>query len=79
MDDNLKQTFVEKIGEEPILYKNGVGQFDKHNHLIREFVCKYDCNRLLNISDKTLSKALTKNMEYNGFYYKELGSKLKIH
>ena len=79
MDDHLKQTFVEKIGEEPILYKNGVGQYDKHNYLIREFACKYDCIWLLNISDKTLSKALTKNMKYNGFYYKELGSKLKIH
>jgi hypothetical protein len=79
LDDHLKQTFVEKIGEEPILYKNGLGQFDKDNNLIREFVCKYDCIRLLKISDKTLSKALTKNIEYNGFYYKELGSKLKIH
>jgi len=79
LDDHLKQTFVEKIGEEPILYKNGLGQFDKDNNLIREFACKYDCIRLIKISDKTLSKALTKNMEYNGFYYKELGSKLKIH
>ena len=79
MDDHLKQTFVEKIGKDPILYKNGFGQFDKDNNLIREFACKYDCIRLLNISDKTLSKALTKNMEYNGFYYKELGSKLKIY
>jgi prophage antirepressor-like protein len=79
LDNHLKQKFIEKIGEEPNLYKNGLGQFDKDNNLIREFVCKYDCIRLLKISDKTLSKALTKNIEYNGFYYKELGSKLKIH
>ena len=54
-------------------------KFDKDNNLISEFACKYDCIRLLKISDKTLSKALTKNIEYNGFFYKELGSKLKIH
>lgn len=29
------------------------------------------------MSDKTLAKTLDKNISYNGFYFKELGSKLK--
>jgi hypothetical protein len=29
------------------------------------------------LSDKTLAKALSKNVEYNGFYFKEIGEKLK--
>ena len=61
----------------PLLYKNGVGQFDIHQKLIREFVCKYDCIRILRISDKTLSKALDHNKMYNNHYYKYIGSKLK--
>jgi hypothetical protein len=31
------------------------------------------------MSDKTLAKALNKNVLYNGFYFKEIGSKLKFH
>jgi hypothetical protein len=42
-----------------------------------EFACKYDCIKTLSISDKTLAKALEKNISYQGFYYKFLGSKLK--
>jgi hypothetical protein len=30
------------------------------------------------MSDKTLAKALTINVPYNDYYYKELGRKLKI-
>jgi len=77
LDENLKTTFIKTLGQEPFLYKNGVGQFDSQNNLVREFACKYDCICQLKISDKTLSKALTKNLEYNGYYYKELESKLK--
>jgi hypothetical protein len=74
-DNELKNAF-EEINGEPILYRNGVGQFDLNNNLIKEFVCKYDCIKKLKISDKTLAKALKKNILYNGFYFKELGSKL---
>ena len=64
--------------KEPILYKNGVGQFDKTNNLIREFICKYDVIRLLKISDKTLSKAIDNNILYNDYYFRYIGSKLFI-
>jgi Skp family chaperone for outer membrane proteins len=76
-DDILKEAFIQKNNEKPILYKNGIGQYDVNNILVREFVCKYDCIKTLKISDKTLTKALEKNQLYNGHYYKEIGSKLK--
>jgi len=75
-ESKLREEFEEKNGQ-PLLYKNGVGQFDLENNLIREFSCKYDCIKSLNMSDKTLAKALDKNISYNGFYFKEIGSKLK--
>jgi phage anti-repressor protein len=74
-DETLREAFEEKNGE-PLLYKNGVGQFDTENVLIKAFACKYDCIKSLSISDKTLAKALKNNISYNGFYYKELDSKL---
>jgi len=73
----FREKFEEKINGSPLLYKNGVGQYDLQNNLIREFACKYDCIKTLLMSDKTLSKALNKNVPYNGFYFKEIGSKLK--
>jgi hypothetical protein len=76
-DNELIQNF-EQIYGIPILYKNGIGQFDLNNNLLREFSCKYDVIRELKMSDKTLAKALTNNVTYNDYYYKELGSKLKI-
>jgi len=76
-DEKLTSKF-EEINGTPILYKNGVGQYDTNNNLIKEFECKYDCIKSLAISDKTLTKALTKNIPYNGHYYKELGEKLKM-
>ena len=76
-DNILKQNFIQTNGD-PILYKNGLGQYDAENNLIREFICKYDCIKQLKISDKTLAKALDKNILYNGSYFKELNSKLKI-
>lgn len=75
-DTILKNNFVEKNGE-PILYKNGVGQYDTSNNIIKEFICKYDCIKQLKMSDKTLAKALEKNIQYNGFHFKTLESKLK--
>ena len=46
--------------------------------VVREFECKYDCMKALSMSDKTLTKALTKGIQYNGHIFKEVGSKLKI-
>jgi phage anti-repressor protein len=67
----------EDINGEPLLYKNGIGQYDLNNNLIKEFSCKYDVIRELKMSDKTLTKALINNVPYNNYYYKELGSKAK--
>lgn len=75
-EKELIQKFEEQNGS-PLLYKNGIGQYDLDNNLVREFSCKYDCIRELKISDKTLAKALQNNVPYNNHYYKELGSKLK--
>jgi len=75
-EEDLQASFEEKYGK-PLLYKDGVGQYDLQNNLIKEFICKYDCIKSLSISDKTLTKSLEKNISYNGFYYKFLGSKLK--
>ena len=54
-----------------------MGQYDSNHTLIQEFQCKYDCIKQLKMSDKTLAKALDKNIPYNGFFYKSLGSKIK--
>ena len=70
-EEDLKTSFELKHGQ-PILYKNGIGQFDSSNKLIKEFSCKYDCIQKIKMSDKTLAKALTKNKPYNGFYFREL-------
>ena len=75
-EDELKNVFVQKYGE-PLLYKDGVGQYNAENNLLAEFVCKYDCIKQLKISDKTLAKALDKNILYNNYYFKSIGSKLK--
>jgi prophage antirepressor-like protein len=77
-EEELKEEFISKNNnKEPLLYKNGVGQYDSQNNLIQEFICKYDCIKSLHISDKTLEKALTKNILYNGNYFKYLGCKTK--
>lgn len=75
--DELRHAFIEKYGE-PLLYKDGIGQYDSTGNLIKEFVCKYDCIKKLQISDKTLSKALDKNIMYNNAYFKTIGTKLQI-
>ena len=62
----------------PLLYKNGIGQYDLEGNLVKEFSCKYDCIKILSMSDKTLTKALDKNIPYNNFYYKELGEKISV-
>ena len=65
-------------GKSPILYKDGVGQYDASNQLIQEFICKYDVLRKLHMSDKTMAKALDKEVAYNGFYYRSIGYKLSV-
>ncbi len=75
--EELKKKFVEKNKSEPILYKNGIGQYDLTNKLVKEFVSKFDCERSLGISDKTMNKALEKNIAYNSHYYKRLPEKIK--
>jgi len=78
-DEDIRTTFELELnnGECPLLYRNGVGQYEAQGKLVRVHACKYDCIRTLKISDKTLAKALSKNVEYNGFYFKEIGEKLK--
>jgi prophage antirepressor-like protein len=75
-DDNLKNNFTTKYGE-PLLYKDGVGQYNSENQLVNSFACKYDCIRILKMSDKTLAKALDKGQLYEGHYYRQIGSKLQ--
>ena len=76
-DDELKKDF-EKTNGEVLLYKNGIGQFSIDNKLIKEFSCKSYCCKALSISDRTLAKALDKNIPYNNYYYKYLDEKLKM-
>jgi len=76
-DENLVQAFEEKHGK-PLLYVNGIGQYDEQQTLTREFACKYDCIRSLQMSDKTLAKTLDKNIAYQGYFYKTLGKKIKM-
>jgi hypothetical protein len=76
-EQDLINNFQEKNGLF-LLYKNGIGQYDTDNNLIKEFSCKYECIRELKISDKTLLKTLKNNIPYNGYYYKELGEKLSV-
>ena len=76
-EEKLINNFEEQNGV-PLLYKNGIGQYNEANILVREFACKYDCIRELKMSDKTLAKALNNNAPYNGYYYKELGEKLSV-
>jgi hypothetical protein len=73
-EDELKEEFVEKHGE-PILYKNGVGQYDCNWVLEREFICKYDCIKQLKLSDKTLAKTLDKDIMYINQYFKTMPEK----
>ena len=78
--EQLQSDFVAKNngGKEPVLYKDGVGQYDADNNLVTEFICKYDCIKSLKMSDKTLAKALENKSMYNNFYYRYLESRLKI-
>ena len=76
-DDELKEEFVNRNNGEPLLYKDGVGQYDENNIIVKEFSSKYDCIKKHHISEKTLAKCLDKNVIYNGHSYKSIGSKLQ--
>jgi hypothetical protein len=53
--DELKNNY-----EIPILYKDGIGQYDSNNNLVKEHTCKFHCMKTNGISDKSLNKALEK-------------------
>jgi len=74
---DLKDKWTEEHGE-CILYKDGVGQYDSENKIIKEFTCKYDCMTQLKISQKSMAKVLDNDVMYGKCYYKSLGSKLYI-
>lgn len=76
-NENLIENFEEQYGE-PLLYKCGVGQYDLNNNLIKTFENKFTCLKTLKMSDKTLTKALLNNTQYNGYYYREIGAKLSM-
>lgn len=77
-DEELINVFETKYGR-PILYKNGIGQYDLEGNLVKEYSCKYDCIKMLSISDKTLTKALEKKIPYNNHIFTELGNKLSCN
>jgi hypothetical protein len=68
--------FEQQHGE-PVLYKDGIGQYTEDNQLIKEFICKYDCIKQLKMSNKTLAKALDKDVLWNNSYFKRSGNKLQ--
>ena len=74
--DALQSKFIE-LHENPVLYKAGIGQYNTENQLVKEFICKYDCIKQLKMSDKTLAKALDKDIPYNGWIFKSIGQKLQ--
>ena len=76
-DAELQRVFEEEINGPPLLYKNGLGQYDLENNLQKEFICKYDCLKQLKMSDKTLAKAMERDIQYNGYFYRTLPEKLK--
>ena len=76
-EDDLKEKWTLVHGE-CILYKDGVGQYDSENKIIKEFTCKYDCMTQLKISQKSMAKALDKDVMYDKCYYKSLGEKMYV-
>jgi hypothetical protein len=73
--EDLKEKWTLVHGE-CILYKDGVGQYNSENKIIKEFTCKYDCMTQLKISQKSMAKALDKDVMYDKCFYKSLREKL---
>jgi len=72
VDVRSKFESVNTEGNSPMLYNNGIGQYDGSSKLVREFACKYDCIRQLRISDKTLARSLIDESEYQGHFYRHM-------
>jgi len=75
---DARAKFIEKHGKEPLLYRNGFGAFDQEGQMIREYGCRYDCIRIMKISDKTIAKSMEKNVPYNGAFFRNLGEKMSF-
>lgn len=75
-DENLINNFIKKIGKKPLLYCDGIGQFDDNNNLIKEFSNKFECCKIIGMSDKTLKKSINNNKSYNNFFYKNIPEKI---
>jgi hypothetical protein len=75
--EDMKEKWILEHGE-PLLYRDGVGQYDANKNLIREFSCKYDCIIQMKISQKTMAKVIDKEMMYDKCYYRSLGEKVFV-
>ena len=76
--EELRTSFEASNNGYPILYRNGIGQYDENGNLIHIFLCKYYCCNILGISDKCLTKSIKKNIPYNGHFFREIGDRLMI-
>ena len=76
--EELRTSFEASNNGYPILYRNGVGQYDENGNLIHIFLCKYYCCNILGISDKSLTKSIKNNLPYNRHFYREIGDRLMI-
>lgn len=73
-DEQLQTNFITNYGLS-VLYKDGIGQYDDDNNLINEFIHKEDCSIQLRISKDIITRSITNNQAYNGFFYRELPKK----
>ena len=78
--DDLRKSFQQHHlgGRDPVLFKDGIGQYDDNHTIVREFVCKYDCIKQLLMSDKTLAKALDHPVKYQNSYFRSLGVRDRV-
>jgi hypothetical protein len=76
--EELRTSFEASNNGYPILYRNGIGQYDENENLIHIFLCKYYCCNILGISDKSLTKSIKNNLPYNGNFFREIGDRLMI-
>jgi hypothetical protein len=79
LDEQLKKDFLHKNNiKDIILYKSGIGQYNKDGILIQEFRSKHHCQETLKIGEKSLNKALLSGLSYDDFMYKVLDEKLVV-
>jgi hypothetical protein len=76
-EESIRSKWKELHGV-PVLYHDGVGQYDANKKLISEYVSRYDCTVRMGISQKSLAKVLDKDLMYHQFYLRSLGEKLSI-